>query len=85
MSCKKWSVWKLKQTGLALSSCSELTLIKIFSQNRQNLKRKYALSWETKNMLPQAIVRLSCQKAPSCLEILTGEYDDNKILAVAQN
>lgn len=29
-------------------------------------------------MLPQAIVRLCCQKAPSCLEILTREYHDER-------
>lgn len=44
----------------------------------QNLKRKHTLPWETKNMLPQAIARLCCQKAPSCLAILTREYDDEQ-------
>lgn len=44
----------------------------------QNLKRKHILPWETKNKLPQATVKLCCQKAPSCLEILTREYDDEQ-------
>lgn len=44
----------------------------------QNLRRKHVLSREPKNMLPQATAKLCCQKAPSCLEILTRECDDEQ-------
>lgn len=64
--------------GCTFSSCPELILINILSPNMQNLRRKHALSRETKNRPPQAIVKLCCQRAPSCPEILTTECDDEQ-------
>lgn len=75
---QKMEYMKPEMNSFYFSSCSELILIKIFSQNVQTLKSKQILSWETKNMLPQAIVRLCCQKTPFCLAILTREYDDEQ-------
>lgn len=64
--------------GYTFSSCPELILINILSLNMQNLIRKRALSRETKNRPPQAIVQLRCQRAPSCPEIPPTESDDER-------